>query len=769
MNFHSLFRSARSYTAKGLFSFLAATVAAAYAQPAHVNLPAAAHGAAAIAALGEHLPEVAKAHGLDAQELATLFRIHPSMGVDIEGGLMFVCEGLSVELRGNSAEAHLKKEAREGEEDALGATSSLTQISAGSTVDALKLHSLPGVNRVIYLDFDGHTTSNTSWNSSYVGGATIVSGAFDLDGDPSTFNADERGIIQRIWQRVAEDYAPYAVDVTTEDPGVDALRKSTSSDTTFGIRVVASPTNWYKSSAGGVASIGSFSYSNDHPCFVFTGSLANSDRYIADAISHEVGHTLGLYHDGASGASPTEYYYGQGDWAPIMGVGYYKNIGQFSRGDYADANNTQDDLAIISTYIPYAADDHGNTLAAATILSGPVVGNGGTIESVNDRDVFRIDAAAGPLSLNFVGLQGSPNLDIKAELLSVTGNVLQATDPDGLSATLAATLGDGTYYVRVSGVGAGDVKTTGYSAYGSIGNYLITGSFVTGSTKQAPKAVITVSSTSGFAPLTVSFSGQSSTDADGTIAAYNWSFGPAGATAVGATASYTYTTTGSHTAVLTVTDNDGLLSSQNVTITVNAPSNVAPVAIASASATSGVAPLAITFSSTGSSDSDGTIASYSWNFGDGTSSTSAAPSKSFSSAGNYAVKLTVTDDRGATASSTVNVSVTSDPNATVQVQSFVLTSTTSKSGTTANATVTLQDTLGRSVSGVAVTIQWSGVVSGTSTSSTGSNGVATMSSPRTKKVGTITGTIIKVGNETLSASNTLSSGSGAWVRSIVVK
>lgn len=768
MNSLPLFRSARSYAAKGLLSFLAATVAAAYAQPAHVNLPAPAQGAAAIAALGEHLPEVAKAYGLEAQELATLFRIQPSMGVDIEGGLMFVCEGLSVELRGQSAEAHLKRDAKQGQEDALGATSSLTQMAAGSTLDALKLHSLPGVNRVIHLDFDGHTTSGTSWNSSYVGGATIVSGAFDLDGDPSTFNADERGIIQRIWQRVAEDYAPYAVDVTTEDPGVDALRKSTSSDTTFGIRVVISPTNWYKASAGGVASIGSFSHSIDHPCFVFTGSLANSDRYIADAVSHEVGHTLGLYHDGATGTSPTEYYYGHGDWAPIMGVGYYKNIGQFSRGDYAYANNTQDDLAIISTYVPYASDDHGNTLATATVLAGPTVGNGGTIESVNDRDVFRIDAAAGPLSLDFVGLPGSPNLDIKAELLSATGNVLQVSDSDGLSTTLAATLGDGTYYVRISGVGAGDVKTTGYPAYGSIGNYLITGSFAAGSTKQAPRAIATVSSTSGVSPLTVSFSGQNSTDADGTIVAYNWSFGPAGAIAEGATASYTYTTTGSHTAVLTVTDSDGLSSSQNVTIAVNAPANVAPVAIASASVTTGMAPLAISFSSAGSSDSDGTIVSYSWNFGDGTSSTSAAPSKSFASAGNYAVKLTVTDDRGATAASTVNISVTSDPDTAVQVQSYVLTSTTSKSGTTANATVTIRDALGRAVSGVAVTIQWSGVVSGTSTSSTSSSGVATMSSPRTKRAGTITGTITKVGGATLSTSNTLSS-SDAWVRSIEVK
>ena len=52
--------------------------------------------------------------------------------------------------------------------------------------------------------------------------------------------------------------------------------------------------------------------------FAFADNLYGSAKYIADAASHEVGHTLGLHHDGTS---TTGYYRGQGSWAPIMGVG----------------------------------------------------------------------------------------------------------------------------------------------------------------------------------------------------------------------------------------------------------------------------------------------------------------------------------------------------------------------------------------------------------------------------------------------------------------
>jgi len=89
--------------------------------------------------------------------------------------------------------------------------------------------------------------------------------------------------------------------------------------------------------------------------------------------------------------------------------------------------------------------------------------------------------------------------------------------------------------------------------------------------------------------------------------------------------------------------------------------NQPPVAAASATPTSGPAPLTVNFSSAGSSDPDGSIASYSWNFGDGSAaSNSASPSHVYQNAGNFTAVLTVTDNRGATATASVPISVTSD-------------------------------------------------------------------------------------------------------------
>ena len=107
-----------------------------------------------------------------------------------------------------------------------------------SLANTFKLHSLAGANHVIYLDFDGHTTSGTSWNSSYNGGSSFVSPAYDRDGNPYSFSDAELTEIQRIWQRVAEDFRPFGVNVTTEDPGVEALRKSGTGDTKWGVRAI---------------------------------------------------------------------------------------------------------------------------------------------------------------------------------------------------------------------------------------------------------------------------------------------------------------------------------------------------------------------------------------------------------------------------------------------------------------------------------------------------------------------------------------------------
>jgi PKD repeat protein len=101
---------------------------------------------------------------------------------------------------------------------------------------------------------------------------------------------------------------------------------------------------------------------------------------------------------------------------------------------------------------------------------------------------------------------------------------------------------------------------------------------------QPPVAAINATPTSGLAPLTVSFNGSSSSDADGTIASYSWDFGDS-TNASGVTASHTYNTAGIYTARLTVTDDGGAAASTTVMITVTAPTPAAPASLA-ATATS---------------------------------------------------------------------------------------------------------------------------------------------------------------------------------------
>ena len=104
---------------------------------------------------------------------------------------------------------------------------------------------------------------------------------------------------------------------------------------------------------------------------------------------------------------------------------------------------------------------------------------------------------------------------------------------------------------------------------------------------------------------------------------------------------------------------------QSITLLVLAKSGVAnqpPVAAASANPSSGFAPLAVNFSAANSSDPDGSIASYSWVFGDGGTGSGVTAAHTYQNAGNYTAVLTVTDNQGATATASVGISVTADPN-----------------------------------------------------------------------------------------------------------
>ena len=287
--------------------------------------------------------------------------------------------------------------------------------------------------------------------------------------------------IQGIWQRVAEDFAPFNVNVTTEDPGTSALsRGDVSGDDRWGVRCVigGSSYDWFGAGAGGVSYVNVFGNSYYAPSFVFEDQLGNgNEKYTAEAISHEVGHSLGLSHDGSSSA---DYYSGQGSgatgWAPIMGVGYYQSVSQWSKGEYANANNKEDDLAIItggSNGFGYRTDQVGNSASTAFDLTGSSFSRFGIIETGADSDWYRFSTGSGSVSLTISNacqawsknadgsfsetlLAGrSPNLDIQASLYRASDMALIATSNplDSLSASFNLTLPGGTYLLGIDGVG----------------------------------------------------------------------------------------------------------------------------------------------------------------------------------------------------------------------------------------------------------------------------------------------------------------------------
>ncbi len=172
----------------------------------------------------------------------------------------------------------------------------------------------------------------------------------------------------------------------------------------------------------------------------------------------------------------------------------------------------------------------------------------------------------------------------------------------------------------------------------------------------APIAQISANPTSGTVPLTVNFDGSGSSDSDGTISTYAWDFGD-GNSGNGSSASHTYNQTGSFTASLIVTDDDGAKDTATVAVTVAEPTNQPPTASFTASSTSGPAPLAVNFDGSASSDPEGRPLTYAWDFGDGNSGAGQTVSHTYQSSGNFTATLTVTDEGGLSDDDTEAISV----------------------------------------------------------------------------------------------------------------
>lgn len=332
-----------------------------------------------------------------------------------------------------------------------------------------KLSSYSGASATIYLDFDGHRVSSAVWN-----------GGTPLNCAPATLTDIQ---ITEIFNRVSEDYRPFNINITTDSTVFLAA------PLTQRIRIIVTPTSAWKPGVGGISYIGSFTWGDDTPGFVFTDRLGpNNSKYIAECCTHESGHTLGLSHQSTydNNCNLVETYCtgsGSGEigWAPVMGNSYYKNMTGWNDGPtpYGCAS-VQDNLTTITSVngFTYRTDDYSGTIdntAQGVSNLGFILD--GIISTSTDKDaftftlsqntVFQLDAK--PFSID--GNNTGANLDIKVTLYDAGGNVLRTYDPaNSMRVTFDTSLAPGQYYFTVDG--SGNQNT---DSYGSLGSYKITG------------------------------------------------------------------------------------------------------------------------------------------------------------------------------------------------------------------------------------------------------------------------------------------------------
>jgi hypothetical protein len=324
----------------------------------------------------------------------------------------------------------------------------------------------------VYLDFDGQTVKGTGWNWD----GPIQAKASGLSSH----------IITEIFNRTAEDFRIFNLNITTDST---VFKKA---PTNKRMRVIVTPTSkWYDDKAAGVSFINSFTWGDDTPAWVFTDLLENNPKYIAEAASHEIGHTLGLQHQSRYSKDCElidEYAEGKGTgeigWAPIMGVGYYKNLTLWTVGTSIEGCSViQNDISIITkgfSEIGLRSDEHGNSKERSTnlILTDNNFLSNGIINNADDRDFFKIILPrrmklSAKISPNNVAENNAgANVDLFLTLINNTGDTIGRYNPKSLlNASVDTMLAAGTYYFGVDGAGNQNV-----SDYGSVGLYALSGS-----------------------------------------------------------------------------------------------------------------------------------------------------------------------------------------------------------------------------------------------------------------------------------------------------
>lgn len=356
------------------------------------------------------------------------------------------------------------------------ALAAATLIPMWPTSQTFGLHSNPGASHTFYLDFDGEASTNPAYPDAL---------PWDNDGDTTTLSDAEHAHIQAIWQEVADDFAAFDVDVTTQRPsslGYGGSNYHVIFSYSYALHAANCPQDW----CAGIAS----SSLGAALVFARSGWDPHTGAFTA---THELGHNLGLAHDGwkyPDGTTET-YYKGHGNWTTMMGAGSDRGVSHFATGMYAPtpSNTDEDDLAEITARLGLREDDHAEVGDWANATSFPASSATlvGVIEDRFDTDAFVYDVpCTGTLQVDAYGPEHGPNLDIELSVRNggIPGGAPTVDNPStatvkeypasGLSAAVSiAATADDTWFISIDGVGDHTEGLDGYSDYGSIGGYSV--------------------------------------------------------------------------------------------------------------------------------------------------------------------------------------------------------------------------------------------------------------------------------------------------------
>ncbi|MCA9047579.1 MAG: proprotein convertase P-domain-containing protein, partial [Planctomycetaceae bacterium] len=351
--------------------------------------------------------------------------------------------------------------------------------------------SLPGAASSIYLDFDGYTEADAEWTvQRRSGNGPIMTPEFDLDGNPGAFNATETLWVEEIWARVAEDFRPFNINVTTNEPSVirnsEDVFVSIGGDGAWSVAAGETPDRYE-------AIFGSFTAANQpNSVFVFqsahSGLGGDFQVNISSSISQAVAGSMGLQLHRNSDGTLLE---GDNAVAPILGDGIVgpdtvssnpnslRDIWVRAPGNTAAI---QDDLAVLvgNVGVSYRQDDYGDDDGSAfgiTVTPQQEVVTG-VIEQNSDVDVFSFATEATTATIRvsgldlttspFLGATPGGNLDPTIVLRDVNGVEIDRASGSanpGLAVTLQnVQLQAGAYYIEISNNGD----------YGNLGQYTVT-------------------------------------------------------------------------------------------------------------------------------------------------------------------------------------------------------------------------------------------------------------------------------------------------------